>query len=336
MKLDSAIFAFSLASPLLAARLVGETERMMKENVYQGVWLEKHHDEALKVAFSTNGWMIVDYRGCPQLFKWKSNGKGLIELAPGEMPEKTVMKFKYLPKEDIMDCGFEGKKTQLDFTGRLAFKSTGLSAEHAEALREATVQHERYREERFERLKKSGDPRLKRVENLKDVLDPNWLARNRVWVETVDLEYPQIISCKGITDQFSFINVFYGARGFNKVRKHEFYEPLNQQYKLPQKEIDVGFSREIAEKAKTELEETGSDPDWFYCEYGEGNKRWQEEGLCVYFGKSNRDKVGEILARYFSADRPRYVLINKLVLFEESGVVTENFVEEDGKKRESE
>ena len=103
MKPVSALLAFSLASPLLAARPVVETERMMKENAYQGVWLETHHDEALKVAFSTNGWMIVDYRGCPQLFKWKSNGKGLIELAPGEMPEKTVMKFRYLPKEDIMD-----------------------------------------------------------------------------------------------------------------------------------------------------------------------------------------------------------------------------------------
>ena len=166
MKSASVALALMLASPLLAARQVVETERMMKENAYQGVWLEKHHDEALKVAFSTNGWMIVDYRGCPQLFKWKSNGKGLIELAPGEKPEKTVMKFRYLPKEDIMDCGFEGKKTQLDFTGRLAFKSTELSAEHAEALREATVQHERYREERFERLKNSGDPRLRRVVNL--------------------------------------------------------------------------------------------------------------------------------------------------------------------------
>ena len=75
---ETAALAFSLASPLLAARPVVETERMMNENAYQGVWLEKHHDEALKVAFSTNGWMIVDYRGCPQLFKWKSNGKGLI------------------------------------------------------------------------------------------------------------------------------------------------------------------------------------------------------------------------------------------------------------------
>ena len=98
-----------LASACLAARPVVETERMMKENAYQGVWLEKHHDEALKVAFSTNGWVIVDYRGYPQLFKWKSNGKSLIDLAPSEMPEKTVMKFKYLPKENIMDCGFEGK-----------------------------------------------------------------------------------------------------------------------------------------------------------------------------------------------------------------------------------
>ena len=31
-----------LASPLLAARPVVETARMMKENAYQGVWLEKH------------------------------------------------------------------------------------------------------------------------------------------------------------------------------------------------------------------------------------------------------------------------------------------------------
>ena len=36
------MLAFSLASPLLAARPVVETERMMKDNAYQGVWLEKH------------------------------------------------------------------------------------------------------------------------------------------------------------------------------------------------------------------------------------------------------------------------------------------------------
>ena len=34
--------AFSLASPLLAARPVVETERIMKDNAYQGVWLEIH------------------------------------------------------------------------------------------------------------------------------------------------------------------------------------------------------------------------------------------------------------------------------------------------------
>ena len=42
MKPVSFLLAFSLASPLLAARPVVETERMMKENAYQGVWLEIH------------------------------------------------------------------------------------------------------------------------------------------------------------------------------------------------------------------------------------------------------------------------------------------------------
>ena len=42
MKQVSVLLAFSLASPLLAAQPVVETERMMKENAYQGVWLEIH------------------------------------------------------------------------------------------------------------------------------------------------------------------------------------------------------------------------------------------------------------------------------------------------------
>ena len=333
------ITILSSALALEAARPVVETERMMKENAYQGVWLEKHHDEALKVAFSTNGWVIVDYRGCPQLFKWKSNGKGLIELAPGEKPEKTVMKFRYLPKEDIMDCGFEGKKTRLDFTGRLAFKSAELSAEHAEALREATVQHERYREERFERLKKSGDPRLKRVENLKDVLDPNWLARNRVWVETVDLEYPQIISSEGITDKFAFIRVIYGARGINRAKKHELYDPMrfSTRYDLPDEEIERGLPQSTIRQVKKELEEAGAiKVSLFSCEHGEGSLQWQEDGFTCYFGKAYWNTVAQILKRYISRDQPRYIYADKLHLLEESGVVTENFVEEDGKKRESE
>ena len=41
MKAVNATLAFSLASPPLAARPVAEIERTMKENAYQGVWLER-------------------------------------------------------------------------------------------------------------------------------------------------------------------------------------------------------------------------------------------------------------------------------------------------------
>ena len=42
MKSVTATFALFIASPLLAARPVMETERIMKDNAYQGVWLEIH------------------------------------------------------------------------------------------------------------------------------------------------------------------------------------------------------------------------------------------------------------------------------------------------------
>ena len=42
MKSATVTLALMLASPLLAARPVVETERMMKDNAYQGVWLEIH------------------------------------------------------------------------------------------------------------------------------------------------------------------------------------------------------------------------------------------------------------------------------------------------------
>jgi hypothetical protein len=42
MKAVNAALAFLLASPPLAARPVVETERVMKDNAYQGVWLEIH------------------------------------------------------------------------------------------------------------------------------------------------------------------------------------------------------------------------------------------------------------------------------------------------------
>ena len=41
MKPVSALLAFSLASPLLAARPVAEIERTMKENAYEGTWFER-------------------------------------------------------------------------------------------------------------------------------------------------------------------------------------------------------------------------------------------------------------------------------------------------------
>ena len=311
MKSILAIAVLSSALALEAARPIAETERMMKENAYQGTWLEKHHGEALKVAFATNGWMVMDYRGCPQLFKWKSNGKGLIELAPGEKPEKIVMKFKYLPKQDIMDCGFEGKTTQIDFTGRLAFKSTELAAEHAEALREATVQHERYREERFERLKKSGDPRLRRVENLKDVLDPNWLAKNRVWVETVDLEYPRVVTCNLMSDNFVALDLYYGAHENKRLKVHEIDDGdwHKIEYKMPDVENEIGVPRAKVEKALQELTAAGVNTKIFCRHYGEGE--WWEEAFSCYVYREDRNKVADVLSRYFAGDRMRYIRVEK-------------------------
>ena len=323
MKSILAIAVLSSALALEAARPVAETERMMKDNAYQGVWLETHHDEALKVAFSTNGWMIVDYRGCPQLFRWKSNGKGLVELAPGEKPEKTVMKLKYLPKQDIMDCGFEGKTTQLDFTGRLAFKSTELAAEHAEALREATARHERYREERFERLKMSGDPRLRCVENLKNILDPDWLVRNTVWAETVDLEYPRIVIGDVMTDDFMVMDLYYGAYESKRIALHEIDNGdwHKIEYKLPQKENNIGIPRARVKMALQELLEAGVKTKMFCRYFGEGE--WWEEAFTCYVHRKDRGKVAEVFSRYFAGDHSRYVWVDKAKYIEENNEMPE-------------
>ena len=317
MKFTFLSLAIVLANACLAARPVVETERMMKENAYQGVWLEKHHDEALKVAFSTNGWMIVDYRGLQQLFRWKSNGKGLIELAPGEKPEKTVMKLKYLPKQDIMDCGFEGKTTQLDFTGLLAFKSTELSKEHADALREATAKHERYREERFERLKKSADPRLRRVENLNDVLDPNWLFQNKFSVKTVDLEYPQVITTKLLSENCIFIDIFYGAHEKNRIRGHEIhnFRTCASKSGMAEEENEIGIPRAEARKALCELVSQGIDAEAYYCVYG-SNGEWREDAISCCVSRNNRDKAARILQQYFGGEKARCVLIEAAILVE--------------------
>ena len=42
MKSATVTLALFIAFPLLAARPVMETERIMKDNAYQGVWLEIH------------------------------------------------------------------------------------------------------------------------------------------------------------------------------------------------------------------------------------------------------------------------------------------------------
>ena len=42
MKSATVTLALLIAFPLLAARPVAETERIMKDNAYQGVWLEIH------------------------------------------------------------------------------------------------------------------------------------------------------------------------------------------------------------------------------------------------------------------------------------------------------
>ena len=292
-------------------------KEMMEWRSYAGVWEERHYDETLTLSFASNGWGVFDYRGLMLPFAWKADGKGNIEGYDKKLGGRKVFDVTYVPEEDVMDCGFGTNKSQLGFTGRCAFKSEKLSDEVVRLLTEVQRPAPLSREEEFEQLKKSGDPRLKQVTNLGELMHPTRLLERRESIRTVDLEYPRVITDECLVTPFLLqLNILYGAHEPRRIKKHEELEPWvwarTMKCDRPSPANEIGIPQEQVEKALTELNKEGICADWFYHLYGSGRSSWREDGIYCYMRENERDKVMEIVRKYLIDDRARYILVEKV------------------------
>ena len=292
-------------------------KEMMEWRSYVGVWEERHYDETLTLSFASNGWGVFDYRGRMLPFAWKADGKGNIEGYDKKLGGRKVFDVTYVPEEDVMDCGFGTNKSQLGFTGRCAFKSEKLSDEVVRLLTEVQRPAPLSREEEFEQLKKSGDPRLMQVTNLGELMHPTRLLERRESIRTVDLEYPRVITDQDLIAPFLIqLYILYGAHEPYKIKKHMEMDPWvwsrKIKYDTPSPTNEIGIPREQAEKALCELNKEGIKASLFYHLYGSGRSSWREDGIYCYMRENERDKVMEIVRKYLIDERARYILVEKV------------------------
>ena len=307
--------AAEAAAPM--SRTLEFRKEMMEWRSYAGVWEERHYDETLTLSFASNGWGVFDYRGRMLPFAWKADGKGNIEGYDKKLGGRKVFDVTYVPDEDVMDCGFGTNKSQLGFTGRCAFKSEKLSDEVVRLLTEVQRPAPLSREEEFEQLKKSGDPRLMQVTNLGELMHPTRLLERRESIRTVDLEYPRVITDQDLIAPFLIqLYILYGAHEPYKIKKHMEMDPWvwsrKIKYDTPSPTNEIGIPREQAEKALCELNKEGIKASLFYHLYGSGRSSWREDGIYCYMRENERDKVMEIVRKYLIDDRARYILVEKV------------------------
>ena len=307
--------AAEAAAPL--SRTLEFRKEMMEWRSYAGVWEERHYDETLTLSFASNGWGVFDYRGQMLPFAWKADGKGNIEGYDKKSGGRKVFDVTYVPDEDVMDCGFGTNKSQLGFTGRCAFKSEKLSDEVVRLLTEVQRPAPLSREEKFEQLKKSGDPRLMQVTNLGELMHPTRLLERRECIRTVDLEYPRVITDPCLVAPFLLqLKIIYGAHEPRRIKRHEELEPWvwarTMKHDRPSPTNEIGIPQEQVEKALEELNKEGIGAGWFYHQYGSGRSSWREDGIYCHMRENERDKVMEIVRKYLIDDRARYILVEKV------------------------
>lgn len=313
-----------LSAVATAANLCGRPLEMANDirscNRYEGMWEERCNDMTLRISFTTNNWGVFEYRGRMLPFVWSADSAGKIKCFDKPDGGRQVLDLTYIPDEDLIDCGFGTNRSELGFTGRCAFKSYDLSDDVIKALKSAEQPAPMTREGRFEELKKSADSRLQKVTNLSELINPSRLLERRECLETVDLEYPRIITDEGPLMPMVFpIYVFYGAYEPNPIKGHALQDPIawrrSMKRERASKANDIGVSQKEADAALAELTAAGIKAYLFYNEYGEGKVYWREDGLCCIINESQHEKAVDILSRHFLDKRPRCVFVKQVEKF---------------------
>ena len=299
-----------------SARPRDEAERIMRENDYEGEWVEEHVGETAKFILAKDHTGEYLYRGKSTAIRWSSDGSGRIKVMGEQGGESYVMpSVTYDPETDTLDLGFEGRKTGLGFKGILAFKSRQVSVKKAsrDDFSEEWVDRPD-RNARFDKMIKENDPSLVRLDSPRDFPTVEEILKKDLVVEIVDKDYPHF-EVGGALNRISYLDMHiafarYDSKGVTDAnRTWRIY--WNHSGSILRNRT-AGLADDEVTRFEQKMNESEIPCSRMRTEYGQGGAYWYEDVVRLIFipkaGKLAQETLDELLK---TMTYPRYCTIRK-------------------------
>lgn len=299
-----------------AARSRDEAERLMRENDYEGEWVEEHVGETAKFILAKDHTGEYLYRGKSTAIRWSSDGSGRIKVMGEQGGESYEMpSVTYDPETDTLDLGFEGRKTGLGFKGILAFKSRQVSVKKAsrDDFSEEWVDRPD-RNARFDKMIKENDPSLVRLDSPRDFPTVEEILKKDLVVEIVDKDYPHF-EVGGALNRISYLDMHiafarYDSKGVTDAnRTWRIY--WNHSGSILRNRT-AGLADDEVTRFEQKMNESEIPCSRMRTEYGQGGAYWYEDVVRLIFipkaGKLAQETLDELLK---TMTYPRYCTIRK-------------------------
>ena len=299
-----------------SARPRDEAERLMRENDYEGEWVEEHVGETAKFILAKDHTGEYLYRGKSTAIRWSSDGSGRIKVMGEQGGESYEMpSVTYDPETDTLDLGFEGRKTGLGFKGILAFKSRQVSVKKAsrDDFSEEWVDRPD-RNARFDKMIKENDPSLVRLDSPRDFPTVEEILKKDLVVEIVDKDYPHF-EVGGALNRISYLDMHiafarYDSKGVTDAnRTWRIY--WNHSGSILRNRT-AGLADDEVTRFEQKMNESEIPCSRMRTEYGQGGAYWYEDVVRLIFipkaGKLAQETLDELLK---TMTYPRYCTIRK-------------------------
>ena len=299
-----------------SARPRDEAERIMRENDYEGEWVEEHVGETAKFILAKDHTGEYRYRGKSTAIRWSSDGSGRIKVMGEQGGESYEMpSVTYDPETDTLDLGFEGRKTGLGFKGILAFKSRQVSVKKAsrDDFSEEWVDRPD-RNARFDKMIKENDPSLVRLDSPRDFPTVEEILKKDLVVEIVDKDYPHF-EVGGALNRISYLDMHiafarYDRKGVTDAnRTWRIY--WNHSGSILRNRT-AGLADDEVTRFEQKMNESEIPCSRMRTEYGQGGAYWYEDVVRLIFipkaGKLAQETLDELLK---TMTYPRYCTIRK-------------------------
>ena len=299
-----------------SARPRDEAERIMRENDYEGEWVEEHVGETAKFILAKDHTGEYRYRGKSTAIRWSSDGSGRIKVKGKQGDESCEMpSVTYDPEADALDLGFGGRTTGLGFTGMLAFKSRQVSVKKA-ARNESCGQwvDDPDRNARFDKMVKENDPSLVRLDSPQDFPTVEEILKKDLIVEIVDKDYPYF-KVGGALNQISYLDMRiafarYDSKGVTDANRT--WRTYFNHHGSVLRNRTAGTSDDEVTRFEQKLKDSEIPYSRYRDEYGKGASYWYEDNVSIIFMSKQCKLAQETLDGLLKTmTYPRYCTISK-------------------------